>query len=45
MTTLEIIENAVGIEYLGDNECLDSCVEAQEGIEIQQPHSNKIVNL
>lgn len=44
MTTLEIIENAVGIEYLGDNEYLDSFVEAQEGIELQ-PHSNKIVNL
>ena len=44
MTTLEIIENAIGMEYLGDIEHLDSCVEDLQAVEIQ-PHSNKIVNL
>lgn len=42
MTKLDIIENAIGIEYFGDIEHLD--VEAQQEVEIQ-PHSNKIVYL
>ena len=50
MITLDIIENAVGIEYLCDNDASDFNADVQELIfsfanENQQPYSNTIVNL
>ncbi|UAK45787.1 hypothetical protein [Legionella longbeachae] len=50
MITLEILEEAVGIEHLSDNEYSELDTHTQElffsfSNEMQQPHSNTIVNL
>jgi hypothetical protein len=44
MARLEIIEDAIGIEYFGNNENSDN-QEAPVMDVKQQPHSNKIVTL
>ncbi|HRD69006.1 MAG TPA: hypothetical protein PK657_02570 [Legionella sp.] len=49
MILLDIIENAVGNEYLGDAEHLDICVVedylTMSSNQLDQPSTNKIVSL